>query len=188
MTLLIIGVLLWVVVHLMPAVAPSLKENLVGGMGRNPYRGVFALVILGSLALIVLGWRSTPEEFLYVLPAGSRMVAFVLICLSFIVIGAAHHPSRIKRIIRHPMLTGVFIWAAAHLLVNGTTRALVLFGGLGIWALLEIVLINKRDGAYSRPGKPDFSEELRGTFISAGFLLLILFLHPYFAGVTPFAR
>ncbi|RLA32229.1 MAG: NnrU protein, partial [Gammaproteobacteria bacterium] len=95
---------------------------------------------------------------------------------------------RIKRIFRHPMLTGVFIWAVAHLLVNGTTRALVLFGGLGIWALLEIVLINKRDGAYTKPDSPDFSEELKGTFISAGFLLFILFLHPYFAGVTPFPR
>ncbi|RLA31125.1 MAG: NnrU protein, partial [Gammaproteobacteria bacterium] len=29
MGLLIIGVLLWIVVHLMPAIAPSLKESLV---------------------------------------------------------------------------------------------------------------------------------------------------------------
>jgi hypothetical protein len=86
------------------------------------------------------------------------------------------------------MLTGVFIWAAAHLLVNGTPRALVLFGGLGAWALLEIVLINRRDGEYTKPDKPDFSEELKGMFISAGVLLLILFLHPYFAGVAPFPR
>ena len=188
MGLLIIGVLLWIVVHLMPAIAPSLKESLVGGMGAKPYSGVFSLLIFSSLALIVFGWRSTPEELLYVLPAGTKTVAFLLICISFIVIGSAHHPSRIKRIFRHPMLTGVFIWAVAHLLVNGTTRALVLFGGLGIWALLEIVLINKRDGAYTKPDSPDFSEELKGTFISAGFLLFILFLHPYFAGVTPFPR
>jgi len=188
MSLLVIGVFLWIVVHLMPAIAPSIKESLVGSMGTKPYRGVFALLIFGSLALVVFGWRSTPEEFLYVLPAGTKMVAFVLICISFIVIGSALHPSRIRRVVRHPMLTGVFIWAVAHLLVNGTTRALVLFGGLGIWALLEIVLINNRDGEYTRPDKPDFSEELRGTFISAGFLLIILFLHPYFAGVTPFPR
>lgn len=188
MNLLISGVLLWIVVHLMPATTPSLKESLVGRLGQKPYRGLFALLIFGSLALIVIGWRSTPEVFIYVLPAGTRMVAFALICLSIIVIGSTHHPSRIKRIIRHPMLTGVVIWAAAHLLVNGTTRALVLFGGLGIWALLEIVLINRRDGAYIKPDKPDFSEELKGTFISAGVILLILFLHPYFAGVSPFPR
>ena len=62
MGLLIIGVLLWIVVHLMPAIAPSLKESLIGGMGANPYRGVFSLLIFSSLALIVFGWRSTPEE------------------------------------------------------------------------------------------------------------------------------
>ena len=186
MSLLITGVAIWIVVHLIPAIAPSLRQSLVASMGEKAYRGVFALVILGSLALIVVGWRSTPEEFIYILPPETRMVSFFLICLALILMGAAHHPSRIKRVIRHPMLTGVFVWAAAHLLVNGTVRAMVLFGGLGVWALLEIVLINRREGAYIKPDKPDFSEELKGTFISAGFLLILLFLHPYFAGVTPF--
>ena len=131
----------------------------------------------------------THEHYLvYALPAGTRIVAFVLICISLIVIGAAHHRSSIKRVFRHPMLTGVFIWATAHLLVNGTTRAVVLFGGLGIWALLEILLINKREGPYEKPAAPGFSEELKGMFFSAGILLLLLFLHPYFAGVTPFPR
>ena len=186
MGVLITGVAIWFVVHLMPAVAPSLRQSLVSSMGEKAYRGVFALVILGSLALIVMGWRSTPEEYIYVLPPDTRMVSFILICVALILMGAAHHPSRIKRVIRHPMLTGVFVWAAAHLLVNGTVRAMVLFGGLGIWALLEIILINRREGVYIKPDKPDFSEELKGTFISAGFLLILLFLHPYFAGVTPF--
>ena len=89
---------------------------------------------------------------------------------------------------RIPMLAGVAIWAAGHLLVNGTSRAIVLFGGLGVWALLEILLINRRDGAYEKPEKPGFSEELKGMFISAGILLIVLFLHPYFAGVSPLPR
>ena len=188
MSLLITGVLLWALIHLMPAFAPAFRQGLIDSMGNKPYRGVFALAIFASLALIVFGWRSTPEELVYVMPAGTRTVAFVLICLSLIVIGAAHHPSSIKRVIRHPMLTGVFIWAVAHLLVNGTERAMVLFGGLGLWALVEIVMINRRDGPYEKPPRPDFSEELKGTFFSAGILLLLLFLHPYFAGVTPFPR
>ena len=63
---------------------------------------------------------------------------------------------------------------------------MVLFGGLGAWALLEIVFMNRRDGLYIKPDKPGFSEELKGTFISAGVLLILIFLHPYFAGVSPF--
>jgi uncharacterized membrane protein len=188
MTLLVSGVLIWAIVHLMPAFSPSFRQSLIDKLGPKLYRGLFALAILASLGLIVIGWQSTPEEYLYALPPGTKTVMFVLICVALIIIGAAFHPSSIKRVIRHPMLTGVFIWAAAHLLVNGTVRAVVLFGGLGLWAVLEIILINRRDGAYEKPPRPGFSEELRGTFISAGVLLLLLVTHPFFAGVTPFPR
>ena len=140
------------------------------------------------LPAFVLGWRSTPEAYLYVLPPWSRSLGFVLMIVSFLLIGAAHHPTRIKRFIRHPMLAGVFVWSVSHLLMNGTTRALVLFGGLGLWAVLEIVLINRREGAYIKPDIPNFSEELKGFFISGIIFGIVLFLHPYFAGVTPFPR
>jgi uncharacterized membrane protein len=103
-------------------------------------------------------------------------------------IGAAYHPSSIKRFVRHPMLLGTAIWALSHLLTSGTSRGLVLFGGIGLWALIEILLINRRDGAYTKPEAPKFSEELKGMFVSAGILLLILFLHPFFTGVTPYPR
>jgi uncharacterized membrane protein len=186
MSVLVTGIFLWAVIHLMPAYAPKFRQGLIDKMGSKPYRGLFALAALASLAIIVIGWRSTPEVLIYVLPAGTRLVAFVLICISVIFIGAAYHPSSIKRIIRHPMLTGVLIWAVAHLLVNGTERAMVLFGGLGLWAVIEIILINRREGPYEKPPKPDFSEDLKGTFFSAGILLLLLFLHPYFAGVAAF--
>lgn len=86
------------------------------------------------------------------------------------------------------MLAGVAVWALAHLLTNGTTRALVLFGGMGAWALIEILLINRRDGVYVKPEAPGFNEELKGLFFSAGILLLVLLAHPYFTGVTPFPR
>jgi uncharacterized membrane protein len=188
MTLLVVGVMLWMAVHLIPAVARPLRQSLIDKLGNNVYRGVFALAIVASLAIIVLGWRSAPEEYVYVLPSSAKTVGFILICLSFLIIGSAYHPSSIKRFIRHPMLTGVFVWALSHLLTNGTTRALVLFGGIGIWALIEIPLINRREGAYTKPEAPDFHEELKGLFFSAGILMIVLFLHPYFTGVTPFPR
>jgi uncharacterized membrane protein len=185
---LVVGVLLWTGIHLVPVLAGPFRESLIEKLGNKGYRGVFALAILASLALIVLGWRSTPETYIYILPYPVKTIGFVLICLSFIIFGAAHHPSSIKQYIRHPMLTGVFLWAASHLLTNGTTRAMVLFGGIGLWSLVEIVLLNRRDGAYTKPEKPDLSEEMKGVFISAGVLVLLLLLHPYFTGVTPFPR
>jgi uncharacterized membrane protein len=188
MAILGIGVLLWAFVHLIPTIEQPLKARLVERLGAKGYRGVFALAILGSLVLIVTGWRSTPEEYLYVLPQWSRTAGFVLMILSFVLIGASHYKTAIKRVISHPMLTGVVVWSVAHLLMNGTTRALILFGGLGLWALIEIPLITRRDGAPEKPDAPGFSGELKGLIISAIIFMVVLFLHPYFSGVTPFPR
>jgi uncharacterized membrane protein len=188
MTVLIIGVLVWSLVHLIPTIEQPLKKAMTDRLGENGYKGVFALLILVSVVMIVIGWRSTPEEFVYVLPPWSRTAGFVLMVIAFLLIGAAHHPTRIKRFLRHPMLAGTFLWGVSHLLTNGTTRALILFGGIGLWALIEIPLINRREGLYIKPDRPSFSEEIKGFFISGLILIVVLLLHPYFAGVTPFPR
>ena len=188
MILLITGVLLWTLVHLSPAIAPSFRAGLIERVGAKPYRGLFAAMIGLALVLIVLGWRSTTEEYLYVLPAWSRQVGILLMFLSFVLIGAANSQSIVKRYIRHPMLTGIFVWALSHLLTNGTTRALVLFGILGAWSLIEMPLINARDGARSLPQAPGFSAELKLLFISTIVFFVAIFLHPYFAGVSPLSK
>ena len=188
MTVLIIGVLTWSLVHFIPTLAPSLRQSITGRLGENGYKGVFSLLILAALALIVIGWRSTPEQFVYVLPVWSRTLGFGLMIVAFLLIGAAHYPTRIKQVIRHPMLTGVIVWSISHLLINGTTRAFVLFGGLGLWALLEIILINRREGPYTRPEAPPLSTELRGVLISSVIFVVVLFVHPYFTGVTSYPR
>jgi len=186
MTLLISGVLLWCFVHLMPSIAPPLREAMVRRLGDKGYRGMFALAIGIALFLIINGWRSTPETFVYVLPTWAGTATFVLMVVSFLLLGAAHHRTVIKRFVRHPMLAGVFLWSAGHLLSNGTTRALILFGSLGLWALIEMPLINRREGLRTKPEAPGFSEELKGVFISAAIFIIVLLLHPYFAGVAPY--
>jgi len=188
MNILIAGVAIWVVVHLLPGVAPGLRQKLVDSLGDGPYKGVFALTIVASLVLIVIGWRSTPEQYLYVLPPWSRIVGFLLMFLAFVLLGASHYKTAIKRVVRHPMLMGVFVWSLGHLLTNGTTRALVLFGGLGVWALIEMPLINAREGAVEPPESPGLAAELKGVLISTVVFCVMLFLHPYFAGVSPLPR
>jgi len=41
----------------------------------------------------------------------------------------------VLRITRHPFLWGVAIWAAGHLMVNGDTASLILFGTLLVLAI-----------------------------------------------------
>ncbi len=54
-----IGVLLFMLVHFVPTLARGLKSSLIVHLGERPYRGLFSLFLVISIALIVFGWRST---------------------------------------------------------------------------------------------------------------------------------
>ncbi len=183
MTLLLLGIALWALVHFVPSLAPRIKVAWTEALGAGGYRASFSIIVVAALGLMVLGWRSTTPEFLYALPLGIRPVALLFLVTAFVLFGAAKHPTRIKQFIRHPQLTGLVVWAIAHLLLNGDSRSVVLFGGLGIWAILEILFINRREGAWVKPEVPSWGVELRGLAISAVIFLVVVFIHPYIAGV-----
>ena len=153
MLLLIIGVVLWGFVHLYPALMPESRDHWHAKLGENPYKGVFTLGIIAGLALIVIGWRSVVPSGIYAPPLGPNLFIAMLVMLAFILFAASAVPGNIRRFIRHPQMTAVIFWGSAHLLTNGSSRALVLFGGMTLWAVLEIILINKRDGSWQKPEK-----------------------------------
>lgn len=184
MSILIGGVLLWSAVHLVPALAPGFRQNLVTRLGTGPWKGLFALAILASLALIVIGWRSTVPEAVYQPPPWGRSAAIGLMIVSVYLFGAARRPAIVKRVVRHPQLTGMAVWSIAHLLANGDHRSLVLFGGLGVWAIGEIFAINRRDGAWIKPEPPPLWRELLGIVITLLIFGLLTWAHPWFAGVA----
>jgi uncharacterized membrane protein len=183
MKLIIAGLAIWSLVHFVPSMTQPLKLKIKGKLGENGYKLIFTALILASLALIVFGWRSTIPTTLYVLPLYTRHIAMLLVLIGFILFGASNYPTRIKSFVRHPQLTGVIVWAAAHLVLNGDSRSLVLFGGLGVWALLEIILINRREGDWVKPAAPGWARELRGLAISLVVFVVIVMIHPYIAGM-----
>jgi uncharacterized membrane protein len=105
--------------------------------------------------------------------------------VALVLFAASGVPTNLKRFIRHPQLTGVATWAIAHLLSNGDSRSLVLFGGVGLWALLEIVAIDRREGQWARPPALPLSAEIKP--LVGGVVLYAVFLlaHPYLFGVSP---
>ena len=137
MAMLTLGVLLWAIVHLFPSLTPGVRSRLIEKVGEGPYKGLFAVDIVIAILLMVFGWRSMPMEMWYTPPLhGTPAIAAVLVLVAFVLMGAANAPTNVKRVLRHPMLTGVIVWGGAHLLVNGDNRSVVLFGGLIIWAVI----------------------------------------------------
>jgi uncharacterized membrane protein len=183
MTVLTIGVLLWAAVHLFPAVGAQARARMAGRLGEGPFRGLFSLLIILSLVLIVVGWRSSTPEFVYIPPAWGREAAGLLVLAGFILFVAARAPTNIKRVLRHPQLTGVLAWAVGHLLANGESRSLILFGGLAAWSLVEMIAINWRDGAWQKPDRRPVISDVMTVVIGVVVFALFLFLHRWIAGV-----
>jgi len=188
MVWLCLGVLLWMAVHLTPSLARGFRSSLAERIGEDPYKGAFSVALILSIVLMVVGWRSITPEIVYMPPSWGVPVTSVLMLISVWLFGAPYQPTRIKRYIRHPQLTGMVVWSLSHLLSNGDSRSLVLFGGLGVWALIEMLAINWREGAWVRPYGPALSVEVRGIMIAVVIFFVLVFLHPYFAGVTPIPR
>lgn len=186
MILLIAGLLLWSVVHLMPSVAPNIKKCTIEKIGLGPYKGIFSLLILSSLALIIVGWRSAEPAFLYDIASSHaiRGILMLLVIIGLLMFFSAKYPNRLKNVIRHPQLTGLKIWALAHLLLNGDTRSVWLFGVLLAWAVLEVIFINKRDGKKPIHVETTMATQAIGLTISLVVVGLIIYFHQYIAGVA----
>jgi uncharacterized membrane protein len=185
MTLLIAGVVFWTVVHLVPAAAPGVRAKLATRLGQGPYKGLFALNILLALALIVFGWKAATPTAVYAPPLYGTPVPAILLLLAFIFLIAASAPNNLKRIVRHPQMTAVIFWSAGHLLSNGDSRSLVLFGGFAIWAVLEVIFINKRDGQWQKPAAVPWAKDIITVVVAVAAFAGLVYFHASLFGASP---
>lgn len=146
MAILILGVLLWALPHLAKRIVPGFHRNLKGA--ERPM--VAGLVLVGVL-LMVVGYRSADGAFFWGRSAPLVGINNLLMLASVYLLAAAGMQTAVARKMRHPMLSAMILWAVAHLLVNGDVPSFVLFGGLGLWAVLEMVLINRAKPGWIPP-------------------------------------
>ena len=184
MALLITGILMFTLAHLFPAVAKATRDRLADRLGDGPYQGLFSLVILSSIVVIVFGWKAAQPTLVYVPVVGSGLVTSGLMLLASVLFIASVMPTNLKRLLRHPQMTGTLLWSIAHLLANGDSRSVMLFGGLGIWSILEMLFCNRRDGAWQKPEPVALAKDV--VFVIAGAVLFAVFAysHRWLFGVT----
>lgn len=185
MSLLVTGITVWFLVHLFPAMAPAARENTVFKLGEKPYRGVFSLLILAALLMIVFGWKSAVPRALYAPPLMPGILPSALVLLGLVCFFASQMNGHIKRLLRHPQMIGTILWASSHLLTNGDSRSVALFGGLGVWALLEILLINRRDGSRSETPQANAKQDLLAIVIGVVVFAIVGHFHLKLFGVAP---
>jgi uncharacterized membrane protein len=150
MTLLLLGLVLFLGTHSVRIFADGWRAQRVSAMGLNTWKGVYSVVSIAGFVLIIYGYGAARLEpvVLYAPPVWTRHLASLLTIPAFILLVAAYVPgTRIKRAVGHPMVLGVKTWAVAHLLANGMLADVLLFGAFLAWAVLDYISARKRDRA-----------------------------------------
>jgi uncharacterized membrane protein len=149
MTSLIAAAAFFVLLHLLVS-GTALRTTLVGVIKEGPYMGLFSLASLGGLVWLGFAYgaaRGTGEIY-WDLGRAARDASLPIMLLALLLAvpglltpnptsvkqeGALDRPDMARgmlRITRHPFLWGVAVWAVGHLLANGDTPSLILFGSL----------------------------------------------------------
>ena len=183
MTYLVSGVLLWALMHFMPALPSKLRASLINKTSANVYKGLAGVLIIGSVVLMIIGWKAMPRELAFMPLAWGEELCFVLMLLASYMIFAPYVQNSISNLVRHPQLIGLVFWGVGHILATGQVRSLVLFGGLSVWSIIEIILLNRRDGAWKKPGPVSFKSNIKLLVTGTGFFLIFVFTHLSLFGV-----
>lgn len=188
MTWLLLGVAVWSILHFIPSLLPGFRSRLRQNIGEKTYQIAFSIGVVTSIILMVVGWLNGLQWSVYEPPGWARPIATLLVLIAFLLFGLAHAKTNVKRFIRHPQLTGMVFWAIGHLLANGDNLSLIQFGGLGLWALIEIQLISRREGSWQKPGPIPLTSEIRPLLTGLAIFAVFFLAHPYLFGVSPIPR
>lgn len=184
MTLLALGLILWIGAHLFKRLAPAARGAL-GDKGK----GIIAAAIALGVVLMIFGYRGAEFVEVYTPLPGMGHLNNTLMLIAVFLTGVGGTKGLLYTRLRNPMLLGVVVWAMAHLLVNGDAASILLFGGLGLWAVVQILLIDRTP--WTRPatgrGIKGDAMNLVGTLALYGIIAMIhLWLdHPVFEGTYP---
>lgn len=201
------------------------RGALVRGISELGYLGAYSLAAFATLGWMIWAYRHAPFAALWQVP-GLRHLPAAVMPFAFILIACglmSRNPSAVRqegalksgepargilRVTRHPMMWGIALWAAAHVLARGDAASLIFFGGFLVLALSGTALIDARKtrmlgGDWRRfsestsnlpfrailEGRNHFSlAEIGWAKIAVGLALYaaLLALHPFLFGVRPY--
>ncbi|MDX0520532.1 NnrU family protein [Sinorhizobium medicae] len=191
MAILLLGIIIFLGMHLIRVVAPGFRAGIIESRGKGTWMGLYTIVSLVGVCLIIYGFGQARGEtgMLYNPPAFLRHIALLLMLIAFIVLAAGFLPAgRIAVALKHPQVLSIKIWALAHLLANGETSSVLLFGSFLAWAVILRISLKRRERAGEKvlpvfkSGRNDVLAVLTGL---AAYVLFVWKLHELVIGVPP---
>jgi uncharacterized membrane protein len=189
MTLLLLGLVLFLGAHGLTMLRGP-RAALVGKLGENGYKGLYAAVSLAGLVLIVWGYglyRAGGYIPVWDPPTWLRHLSALVLLPSLPLVFSAYAQGYVKARLKHPMILGVKTWSLAHLLSNGDLGSIILFGSFLAWSVIAFMSMRRRTDTAApafvpNPGQ-DAAAILGGLIAWAA---LAFGLHRYLIGVGVF--
>ncbi len=202
-----------------------IRGELVSLLGENVYLGLYTLISLVALGWMIWAYVKAPYERLWwgdefkawavaLMPASLVLIACGLLTRNPSAVRqesalrSMGEPRGILRITRHPVMWGIALWAAVHLIARGDKASAIFFGALLLLALSGPVLIDARKDrtigvAWQRfaaitsnipfatilQGRNQFRFDEIGwgkVLVGLALYFVLVFLHPYLFGVRPY--
>lgn len=146
---------------------PPIRAALVARLGGGAYLGLYSLISFATFLPLTVGWWGARHQgpALWMLrggPVGHAVELIVLLGFGFMVGGVVRPaPASIAtsmqglpvaargltRVTRHPLMTGISLWALGHLLVNGWLSDVLFFGTMLLTAILGAMHQDHRKAA-----------------------------------------
>ena len=187
LSVMILGLVLFLGVHTLTT-QRAMRSRVIGSMGEGGYKIGYSLASAVGLALIVWGfakYRSTGWIDVWTPPTAFRHIAVALMLPAVIMVVASYIRGRIYTTLKHPMLTGIKLWAAVHLLANGDLGSIILFGSFLAWAVFDRITLKRRTDGGGPPipvGGP--GNDLIAVAVGlVAYLALAFAFHPVVIGV-----
>lgn len=183
----ILGLILFLGVHTLTT-QRALRAKLIGSLGEGGYKIAYSVASVAGLALVTWGfsmYRATGWIDVWNPPTAFKHITLALMLPAVIMVVASYIRGRIYTTLKHPMLTGVKLWAAAHLLANGDLGSIILFGSFLAWAVFDRISLKRRTDAGGPPipvGGP--ANDLIAIAVGVvAYLALAFAFHPAVIGV-----
>jgi uncharacterized membrane protein len=187
LAVMILGLVLFLGIHTVTT-QRELRARAINSLGEGGYKILYALLSLAGLALIVWGfadYRATGWIDVWYPPKAFKHITVALMLPAVILVVASYIRGRIYTTLKHPMLAGIKLWAAAHLLANGDLGSIILFGSFLGWAVFDRISLKHRADSGAPPipvGGP--GNDLIAVAVGiVAYLALAFAFHPVVIGV-----
>jgi uncharacterized membrane protein len=183
----ILGLILFFGVHTLTTQRAA-RARVIASLGDRGYFIFYSLASAAGLALIIWGfasYRATGWINVWYPPVAMKHITVALMLPAVIMVVAAYIRGRIYTTLKHPMLTGIKLWAASHLLANGDLGSIILFGSFLAWAVFDRITLKRRTDSGGPPipvGGP--GNDLIAIAVGViAYLALAFAFHPVVIGV-----